>query len=78
MHCNVILVREYQVDVLLSIQAEYQMVADHISDAKPNSQIKGEAIYSEDLLKHIVISTDKTKVIRCSSYWKNGKQDVQN
>jgi len=37
----------------------------------------GEPFNSEELLKHIAISTDKTKVVRSSSYWTNGKQDVE-
>jgi len=42
-----------------------------------NSQIKGEEIHSEELLKYIAINTAKTKVVRCTTYWTKGKQDVQ-
>jgi hypothetical protein len=59
---------KYEIDMSLSTLAEYRLVANSISDAMPNSHIKGEAIHSEELLKHIAISTDNTKVVRCSSY----------
>jgi len=38
--------------------AEYRVVADSISDAKPNSQINGEAINSEELL-----------ILYCDKHW---------
>jgi len=53
--------------VSLSMVAEYQLAADSISDAILNSNIKGKALIGDKLLKHIVISTDKTTVVRCSS-----------
>lgn len=44
-----------------STLAECWLVANYISDAMPNSDTKGEAFITEELLKHIAISTDKTK-----------------
>jgi len=49
MHYNVI------VTCHKSTLAEYQLVAGWISEAMPNSQIKGEAFNSEELLKHMAI-----------------------
>ena len=48
--------------------AEYRLVTDLISDRMPNRYNTDEAINSDELLKHIAISSDETKVVRLSSY----------
>jgi len=63
--------------VSLSTLAGYRLVADWISDAMLNNHINGKAINCKELLRYIAIRTDRTKVVRCTNYWMNWKQDVE-